>query len=185
MYNGSSCKIWLQLNVIYNVYTYMYVALTSKTWDTVKSSCCVGRQKNSTPICWFDFKTFACKTAANQSRSFLSCSSQLFQKCLNEFWHPLLMNVVYVTGRREAPHRHAEWQQLWYSNFEEYQRLTEPTFDNNTISNVTVQLGGSAFLHCRVRNLGERTVSGEVRIPNSVLSLFYHVSPHVRCSSFL
>ncbi|RZF41348.1 hypothetical protein LSTR_LSTR000062 [Laodelphax striatellus] len=52
-----------------------------------------------------------------------------------------------------------EWQQLWYSNFEEYQRLTEPSFDNNTVSNVTVQLGGTAFLHCRVRNLGERTIS--------------------------
>ncbi|KAF4529049.1 hypothetical protein B566_EDAN006070 [Ephemera danica] len=83
-----------------------------------------------------------------------------------------------ITGRREAPHRHAEWQQLWYSNFEEYQRLTEPTFDNNTISNVTVQLGGSAFLHCRVRNLGERTVSGEVRIPTSVLSLSLSLSCH-------
>ncbi|XP_023720928.1 peroxidasin isoform X2 [Cryptotermes secundus] len=62
-------------------------------------------------------------------------------------------------GRRELPHRHAEWQQLWYSNFEEFQRLTEPNFDNNTISNITVQLGATAFLHCRVRNLGERTIS--------------------------
>jgi hypothetical protein len=69
-----------------------------------------------------------------------------------------------VAGRRELPHRHAEWQQLWYSNFEEFQRLTEPNFDNNTISNITVQLGATAFLHCRVRNLGERTVSAEVRI---------------------
>jgi len=51
--------------------------------------------------------------------------------------------------------------------------MNEPTFDNNTISNVTVQLGGSAFLHCRVRNLGERTVSGEVRIP---LFLYLHLS---------
>ncbi|XP_071440426.1 uncharacterized protein [Hetaerina americana] len=50
-------------------------------------------------------------------------------------------------------------KQLWFSNFEEFQRLTEPAFDNNTVSNVTVQLGGTAFLHCRVRNLGERTIS--------------------------
>lgn len=36
--------------------------------------------------------------------------------------------------------------------------------DNNTVSNVTVQLGGTAFLHCKVRNLAERTVSdAEVR----------------------
>ncbi|EEB10524.1 conserved hypothetical protein [Pediculus humanus corporis] len=52
------------------------------------------------------------------------------------------------------------WRQLWYSDFEEFQRLTEPSFDNNTMSNITVQLGGTAFLHCRVRNLGERTISG-------------------------
>ena len=56
------------------------------------------------------------------------------------------------------------WRQLWYSDFEEFQRLTEPSFDNNTMSNITVQLGGTAFLHCRVRNLGERTVSAEVSI---------------------
>ncbi|XP_075215005.1 limbic system-associated membrane protein-like [Lycorma delicatula] len=49
-----------------------------------------------------------------------------------------------------------EW---WYSNMEELQRLAEPSLDNNTASNVTVQLGGTAFLHCRVRNLGERTIS--------------------------
>ncbi|CAH1397325.1 unnamed protein product [Nezara viridula] len=48
--------------------------------------------------------------------------------------------------------------EMWYSSFDEYQRLTEPTFDNNTVVNNTVQLGGTAFLHCRVRNLGERTV---------------------------
>ncbi|XP_049788235.1 hemicentin-2-like [Schistocerca gregaria] len=72
---------------------------------------------------------------------------------------PLLVANSVDKGRREMPHRHSEWQQLWYSNFEEFQRLTEPTFDNNTVSNVTVQLGGTAFLHCRVRNLGERTIS--------------------------
>lgn len=65
-------------------------------------------------------------------------------------------------GKRDvsSTHRHsAEWQQLWYSNFEEFQRLTEPSFDNNTVTNITVQLGGTAYLHCRVRNLGERTIS--------------------------
>ncbi|GFG32046.1 hypothetical protein Cfor_06837, partial [Coptotermes formosanus] len=35
----------------------------------------------------------------------------------------------------------------------------DPVFDNNLITNVTAQLGGTAFLHCRVRNLGERPVS--------------------------
>ena len=35
----------------------------------------------------------------------------------------------------------------------------DPVFDNNLVTNVTAQLGGTAFLHCRVRNLGERPVS--------------------------
>ncbi|XP_054277442.1 hemicentin-2 [Macrosteles quadrilineatus] len=73
----------------------------------------------------------------------------------------LVSSSLQEKAKREVPtHRHAaEWQQLWYSNFEEFQRLTEPSFDNNTVSNITVQLGGTAFLHCRVRNLGERTIS--------------------------
>lgn len=81
------------------------------------------------------------------------------------FKHPSLdippLTTRCSAAKREVPtHRHAaEWQQLWYSNFEEFQRLTEPSFDNNTVSNITVQLGGTAFLHCRVRNLGERTVT--------------------------
>ncbi|XP_066998467.2 lachesin isoform X2 [Anabrus simplex] len=38
-------------------------------------------------------------------------------------------------------------------------RTNDPVFDNNLVTNVTAQLGGTAFLHCRVRNLGERPVS--------------------------
>lgn len=32
--------------------------------------------------------------------------------------------------------------------------------DNNTVTNVTVQLGATAFLHCHVRTFGDRTVGG-------------------------
>nr|CAD7266783.1 unnamed protein product [Timema shepardi] len=35
---------------------------------------------------------------------------------------------------------------------------SDPVFDNNLVTNVTAQLGGTAFLRCRVRNLGERPV---------------------------
>ncbi|KAG0431566.1 hypothetical protein HPB47_021665 [Ixodes persulcatus] len=34
-----------------------------------------------------------------------------------------------------------------------------PRFDNSTDQNVTAQLGKSAFLHCRIAQLGDRTVS--------------------------
>ncbi|XP_076379996.1 defective proboscis extension response 12 isoform X1 [Megalopta genalis] len=52
----------------------------------------------------------------------------------------------------------SDWKTLWFSNVDELQRVNEAN-DNNTVSNVTVQLGGTAFLHCKVRNLAERTVS--------------------------
>ncbi|XP_063226958.1 hemicentin-2-like [Bacillus rossius redtenbacheri] len=35
----------------------------------------------------------------------------------------------------------------------------DPVFDNDLVTNVTAQLGGAAFLRCRVRHLGERPVS--------------------------
>ncbi|KAE8744469.1 hypothetical protein FOCC_FOCC008944 [Frankliniella occidentalis] len=34
-----------------------------------------------------------------------------------------------------------------------------PQFDSNLVTNVTVQLGESAYLRCRVRNLGEHKAS--------------------------
>ncbi|KYQ55209.1 hypothetical protein ALC60_05834 [Trachymyrmex zeteki] len=52
----------------------------------------------------------------------------------------------------------SDWKALWFSNLDELQRVNEAN-DNNTVSNITVQLGGTAFLHCKVRNLAERTVS--------------------------
>ncbi|XP_070164919.1 lachesin [Polyergus mexicanus] len=52
----------------------------------------------------------------------------------------------------------SDWKALWFSNLDELQRVNDAN-DNNTVSNVTVQLGGTAFLHCKVRNLAERTVS--------------------------
>lgn len=54
--------------------------------------------------------------------------------------------------------REGDWQQLWYNGFEEYQRL-EPALDNNTVTNVTAQLGATAFLHCPVRHKADRGVS--------------------------
>ncbi|CAD1475420.1 unnamed protein product, partial [Heterotrigona itama] len=52
----------------------------------------------------------------------------------------------------------ADWKALWFSNLDDLQRVNDAN-DNNTVSNVTVQLGGTAFLHCKVRNLADRTIS--------------------------
>lgn len=48
------------------------------------------------------------------------------------------------------------WRELWYGSLEALHR--EPSI-NNTQEDVLVQLGAVAFLHCPVRNLGERGVS--------------------------
>ncbi|XP_063980771.1 zwei Ig domain protein zig-8 [Diachasmimorpha longicaudata] len=52
----------------------------------------------------------------------------------------------------------SDWRALWYNNLDELQRVNEAN-ENNTVSNVTVQLGGTAFLHCKLRNLAERSIS--------------------------
>ncbi|XP_077294947.1 neurotrimin-like [Arctopsyche grandis] len=48
-----------------------------------------------------------------------------------------------------------EWKQLWYNGFTDYQRLDQ-TLDNNTMTNVTSQLGSTAFLNCPGKNIGDR-----------------------------
>ncbi|XP_046434124.1 neurotrimin [Neodiprion pinetum] len=75
------------------------------------------------------------------------------------FLPTILLATSLDKGRRVPYSMAPEWRALWYSNLDELQRVNDAN-DNNTISNVTVQLGGNAFLHCKVRNLAERTVSG-------------------------
>ncbi|XP_059059956.1 uncharacterized protein LOC131853151 [Achroia grisella] len=50
------------------------------------------------------------------------------------------------------------WRDLWYGSLDALHVLREPTI-NNTQEDVLAQLGAVAFLHCPVRNLGERGVS--------------------------
>lgn len=54
------------------------------------------------------------------------------------------------------------WQNPWYKDYGKFRKNrknNDPVFDLNMVTNVTAQLGGTAFLHCRVKNLGERPVS--------------------------
>lgn len=61
--------------------------------------------------------------------------------------------------------KYSEWKQLWYPNLEELAKAEASlSSDNNTVTNITVQLGATAFLHCHVRNSNDRTIAGsEVR----------------------
>lgn len=56
---------------------------------------------------------------------------------------------------------YAKWHEQWYPNLEDYARAEGAAgAENNTVNNVTVQLGATAYLHCRVRSGGDRTLSG-------------------------
>ncbi|XP_059471353.1 uncharacterized protein LOC132194217 [Neocloeon triangulifer] len=64
---------------------------------------------------------------------------------------------TYSTATEKYP-----WQNPWfkdYGKFRKNRKNNDPLFDQNMVTNVTAQLGGTAFLHCRVKNLGERPVS--------------------------
>lgn len=77
-----------------------------------------------------------------------------------------------VSDRRVPYSIPADWKALWFSNLDDLQRVNDAN-DNNTVSNVTVQLGGTAFLHCKVRNLADRTVSdAEVSDSAAVIVVF-------------
>lgn len=48
---------------------------------------------------------------------------------------------------------------MWYPNLDDLARA-EALGQNNTVTNITVQLGATAYLHCHVRSGGDRTISG-------------------------
>lgn len=79
-----------------------------------------------------------------------------------------LFGLFLFSDRRVPYSIPSDWRALWYSNLDDLQRVNEAN-DNNTMSNETVQMGATAFLHCEVRNLGERTASdAEVRTKDSI-----------------
>ncbi|XP_044747062.1 lachesin isoform X2 [Coccinella septempunctata] len=61
--------------------------------------------------------------------------------------------------------KYSEWKQLWYPNLEELAKAEASlASDNNTVTNITVQLGATAFLHCHVRNSHDRTLAGSEQV---------------------
>ncbi|XP_017771242.1 PREDICTED: neurotrimin [Nicrophorus vespilloides] len=61
--------------------------------------------------------------------------------------------------------KYSDWRQLWYPNFEDFAKAENSVGDhNNTVTNVTVQLGATAYLHCHVRSTNDRTLAGAEQI---------------------
>ncbi|XP_065167660.1 neurotrimin-like [Atheta coriaria] len=82
-------------------------------------------------------------------------------------WIPPIMLTTSMDIRKRDMQKYSEWRQLWYPNFGEDYAKAENSLGgetNNTVSNVTVQLGATAYLHCHVRNTNDRTLAGTEQI---------------------
>lgn len=58
------------------------------------------------------------------------------------------------------------------------ENYAQPYFDNTTRRDITVTIGQTALLHCRVRNLGDRAVSSDSSISIQHISFRIHAVLH-------
>lgn len=75
----------------------------------------------------------------------------------------LVETVLSLSGRRDMQIAQADWPQLFQSNIDDTLKSEGGSWspaDNNTVTNVTVQLGATAYLHCHVRTTGDHAVTG-------------------------
>ncbi|GLV43516.1 hypothetical protein CBL_04058 [Carabus blaptoides fortunei] len=92
---------------------------------------------------------------------------------------PLLLTTSMDMRRRDVPISQTDWRQLFQSNIEETLKSDGGSWspaDNNTVTNVTVQLGATAYLHCHVRTTGDHAVSGSevtCKINQSSSSIYF------------
>ncbi|KAG1683502.1 Zwei Ig domain protein zig-8 [Nymphon striatum] len=78
--------------------------------------------------------------------------------------HPLFPSQLHLYKRSEPPPRPNKIS-------ERIDKSNQPFFDNRTSSAITVQLGKSAFLECRVINLADRTISWVRQIDYHILTV--------------
>lgn len=74
----------------------------------------------------------------------------------------ILLKKIYVfIAEKRKIQQYSEWRQLWHPNFDDYNRAEAIVgAENNTSTNVTVQLGATAYLHCHVRSSADRALAG-------------------------
>lgn len=80
-------------------------------------------------------------------------------------WTTKSAGIQYIifSGRRDIQ-TYPDWRQLWNSNtLDDYAKVEGSAGpENNTVNNVTVQLGATAYLHCHVRSPGDRIAGTDV-----------------------
>lgn len=92
--------------------------------------------------------------------SFMGPLSQIRQQPF-DFYDRLRDSKKLIVAERRDLQKYSDWRQLWYPNFEDFSRAEAMAgAENNTITNVTVQLGATAYLHCHVRSTGDRALAG-------------------------
>ncbi|XP_063919288.1 hemicentin-2-like [Zophobas morio] len=80
-------------------------------------------------------------------------------------WLPPILLATSMEIKRRDLQKYSDWRQLWYPNFEDFSRAEAMAgAENNTITNVTVQLGATAYLHCHVRSTGDRALAGAEQV---------------------
>ena len=63
------------------------------------------------------------------------------------------------------------------------QPFSQPYFDNTTKRETTTTVGQSAYLHCRVRNLGDRAVSFSSSFYGFFLSVHENAAALIKCQT--
>ncbi|XP_048518012.1 neuronal growth regulator 1 [Dendroctonus ponderosae] len=89
--------------------------------------------------------------------------TEVYRHVLLLIWiFPIIWANSSGSRRKDAHHeKYTDWKQLWHPNYEDYSRAEASLgLDNNTVTNVTVQMGATAYLHCRVRHTPDRTLGG-------------------------
>lgn len=90
----------------------------------------------------------------------MKCSSRLFIKNVIFFLHFSGLSYAFHHQRiKDGYNTLDDETTVMPFNPSMHSKLHEPHFDDNVPNNVTALVGKSAYLSCKVRNLGNRTVS--------------------------
>lgn len=84
-----------------------------------------------------------------------------------KFIHDFFIKQFYLWNSFSVSTAFGNSQSLWENPY------SHPYFDNSTRRDMTITVGQTANLHCKVRNLGDRAVSGFIC---TLIDLFFFSS---------
>lgn len=104
----------------------------------------------------FNIPTYTHNTASSINKSLFQILCFLLLLLLMKFIHWFFSSTkqFYFPNSFTVSTAFGNSQSLWESPY------SHPYFDNSTRRDMTITVGQTANLHCKVRNLGDRAVSG-------------------------